>query len=183
MNPLGGVLTAAAFVLLGSGAAKWSRPLPTRQALFALGLPSGRIVVFAVAIGELAVGATALVVPGALPAFAVTAAYLGFAGFVVLSMVKGGEGCGCFGAASSTPPGVIHLVVNLGFAGAASAAAGGDQSIVDLLVKDPGAGAATAIGALAVAGLATAMLTVLPSTRAAASTLRSHMKSSHSTTA
>ena len=56
----------------------------------------------------------------------VAAAYLGFAGFVVLAMSRGGavSSCGCFGA-PDTPPTLVHVLVTVAASAVALATAVG----------------------------------------------------------
>ncbi|MGH9278772.1 MAG: MauE/DoxX family redox-associated membrane protein, partial [Acidimicrobiales bacterium] len=55
---------------------------------------------------ELVTGLGALIFGTSVWAWAVAALYLGFAAFVVRSMVRGSTaGCGCFGGADDAPPG------------------------------------------------------------------------------
>ena len=57
-------------------------------------------------------GVATILVGGVVLAAAVAACYLLFAA-VAWRLRNGEVGCGCFGAASSTPPGPLHIAVNL----------------------------------------------------------------------
>jgi hypothetical protein len=155
-------------VLVVAGAWKVRRPDPARSALRALGVTVPAWMVQTLGAVEAALGALALAVGGTAPAATVAAAYLAFA--VVAFRLRDGEvGCGCFGAASTTPPGPLHVAVNLAAVVVATIAAidgvPGYPSAWDDL---PGAGVAhvllVGVGAVATLGL----LTVLPDARAAA---------------
>jgi methylamine utilization protein MauE len=164
LGPLGIVST----VLLVAGIWKVVRPAPARAALRSLGwaVPSPVVRVLGVTEGALAVAV--LLVGGAALALLVGVLYLSFA--AVAWRLRGGDvGCGCFGAASSTPPGSLHIAVNLLAAGvAASAAIDGVPGHVAAWHALPAWGVPHAllvvVGATATLGL----LTVLPDARAAA---------------
>jgi hypothetical protein len=155
-------------VLVVAGGWKMRRPEPARSALRALGVPVPAWIVRALGLGEVALGALALLVGGAAVAATVAVAYLVFA--AVAWRLRDGEiGCGCFGAASTTPPGVLHVAVNLASVVVVTVAAidgvpGYPSAWGDL----PGLGVAHAL-LVAIGAIATlALLTVLPDARAAA---------------
>ena len=127
-----GLLAIGAVLLVLSGGAKIFDPEPTRGALRASGLPSGRGVVIGLAVTEIVGGAAALMLPRSGPAVA-AALYLGFAGFVSAALVRDLplQSCGCFGRAD-TPPDHIHLIANLVFAGAAIVATVNGATPADL---------------------------------------------------
>ena len=69
----------------------------------------------------------------------VALSYLLFAAFVVVALRSGApiSSCGCFGKAD-TPPSVVHVVLDLLFAGVATAAAfTGDVALPDVLGDQP----------------------------------------------
>ena len=110
----------AAALLVVAGLAKLRSPQPTADAL-GWG-SSGPVAARAVGLVEIALGTAALIAPGPLLAFAVAAAYLGFAGQVMRSRARGaGARCGCFGAAD-VPAHRSHVVLNLACAAVASVA-------------------------------------------------------------
>jgi hypothetical protein len=119
-----GPYLAAAALLVVAGVPKVADPMPLVRALRSTGLPAGRPLVRAIALGEVLVGAAALALPGRGTAALVGLAYLGFTGFVGLALARGGvlESCGCFGKAD-TPPTRAHLAVTALLALAAGALA------------------------------------------------------------
>lgn len=144
-------MTAALLVL--SGGTKLRDPEPTRGALRAARLPSSRSAVFGLAGAEVAVGALALGLTSPLFAAALGAVFLGFAGFVGLALVRDLplQSCGCFGS-SDTPPGWLHVALNLSAVATASVVAmRGGADLLGLLDRQPAAGlpylAFVAIGA------------------------------------
>ena len=69
----------------------------------------------------------------------VALSYLAFAGFVVVALRSGSpiSSCGCFGKID-TPPSIVHVVLDLAFAGVAAAAAVvGDVALPDVLGDQP----------------------------------------------
>lgn len=100
-------------LLAVAGGAKLVDPAPTAGALAAMRLPSGRTVVRLLGGGEVMVAIAAVVAtPGALVAAAV--AYLAFFAFTIAAIRRDVplQSCGCFGR-DDTPPGVVHVVVNV----------------------------------------------------------------------
>jgi hypothetical protein len=166
--PFESMLAMAAALLVAGGGAKLFDAAPTRGALRAAGLPSGRVVVTALAIWEMMVGATALAIPGPVAPLAVAATYAGFTAFVGYALARDLplQSCGCFGR-TDTPPSVIHLVVDATAALAAVFAAGSDP-LFDRITANPGAGLAEAMFVAVGAYLMYLMLAELPATLAAA---------------
>jgi len=78
----GPVLVGAALLALAAPG-KWRRPASTANALRALGLPSATALVRLLAVGEVALAAAVLLVPGRAVLAALGLAYLAFAGVVV----------------------------------------------------------------------------------------------------
>ena len=156
---------AAAALLVVAGAPKVVDPMPMVRALRSTSLPAGRALVRTFAVGELLVGAAALLLPGRTTAALVCAAYLAFTGFVGLALVRGGvlESCGCFGKAD-TPPTRAHLAVTALLALAAGALAvappGGPVWTADTLTR-PATSVLLAFAVL-LAVLAHAVMAVLP---------------------
>lgn len=134
MAALVGVCTIVTALVALAGAAKLLDPFPAARALASLGLPHNLWLVRLLGVAELAGGALSIALGGrALPTL-IGLLYLGFAGFVALLLRqakatgKDAASCGCFGV-SDTPPGVLHVVINLISGGVmiAGAAVGLDQ--------------------------------------------------------
>ena len=102
---LAGVLALAAV-------AKLRDPGPADRALGAVGMVHGRVLVRAIATGELAIAAWCLIAPGTAAMAALAAVYVSFAGAVSRMRQAGVSDCGCFGE-RSFEPGVAHLALNL----------------------------------------------------------------------
>ncbi|MEX0756721.1 MAG: MauE/DoxX family redox-associated membrane protein [Acidimicrobiia bacterium] len=157
-------ITAALLVL--SGGSKLRDPEPTRGAMRAAGLPSSRGAVVGLAAGEIAAGAAALGTTTPFASIIVAAFYLGFAGFVSYALLRDLplQSCGCFGT-SDTPPGWMHVGVNLSAAAVALGVAGtGGADLLGILTSQPAAGIPY-LGFLALgATLLALMLSALPST-------------------
>ncbi|MEX1044390.1 MAG: MauE/DoxX family redox-associated membrane protein [Acidimicrobiia bacterium] len=156
-------ITVALLVL--SGGSKVRDPEPTRGALRAARLPSSRGAVVGLAAGEITVGAVALAVGTPFAPITVAAFYLGFAGFVSYALLRNLplQSCGCFGK-SDTPPGWMHVGINLSAATVALVvAATGGADLLGILADQPAAGIPyvgfVALGATLVA----LMLSELPS--------------------
>jgi hypothetical protein len=164
---LAGPFLATAGLLVAAGLPKVRDPLPLVRALRAAGLPGHRTAVRGFALGEVALGAWALVAPGRVVAALVAAAYLLFTAFVGLVLARGGilGSCGCFGK-PDTPATRTHLVLTASAAGVALAVAldapAGAWATVD------GATLTTAGLALVIGFLAWVVMAVLPTTTPAA---------------
>jgi hypothetical protein len=155
-------------VLVVAGVWKVHRPEPARSALRVLGVRVPPIVVRGLGAGEVVLGAAAVIAGGTAVAAAVAAAYAAFA-VVAWRLRDSDVGCGCFGAASSTPPGWLHVAVNVAaVVVGAIAALDGVPGHVGAWGDLPGLGLAHAL--LVGVGVAAtlALLTVLPDARAAA---------------
>jgi hypothetical protein len=159
---------AAAALLVAAGGPKVLRPLDTWRALRSVGLP---VPPLAVRIGgalEVVVGALAIVQGGRIADALVAASYLGFTGFVIVALRKGGvvASCGCVGR-PDTPPTVAHVVVTALFAAAAGIAAGGGPSGMLSWHSTSTATAVSVVGfAVLIAWLAWLALAELPRLRA-----------------
>jgi hypothetical protein len=159
-----GPLLAAAALLVAAGGAKAWRPEGTARALGEAGIPAGPSVVRIVSGAEAALGVAAASVGGPLLAGAVSASYLAFTAFIVTALVRGWplSSCGCFGERDS-PPTVMHVLVDVGLAvGAAAAAEQGGGAPLVLAAHRPGWGAAMILVAAVTAGLAYLALVRLP---------------------
>ena len=167
--PFESMLTISAVVLIVSGGAKLVDPAPTAGALRAARLPSGRGWVWALAVGEVILGTTALTVPDPWAPAGVALAYLAFAGFVAHALRADIpiQSCGCFGR-SDTPPTGLHLVVNLVLATGSMAAAFTGAPLLDRIMAAPPAGLLEAGFAAIGAYLVYLLLAELPATLSAA---------------
>lgn len=114
MNALGGPAVASAILLAIGGTSKLLRPANTSHALRGLRLPAAPFGVRVLAVAEMGVAVGALAGGGRLAWLLVAGAYLGFAGFVVFALLRGGalSSCGCFGA-PDTPPTAVHVLVTV----------------------------------------------------------------------
>jgi hypothetical protein len=144
VSVLAGPFAIATVLLAVGGAAKSVRPRDTAQALTAVGirfprvLPA-RVVVRVGGAAEAVIGTAALLVGGPVLCALVALSYLAFAGFVVVALRSGApiSSCGCFGKVD-TPPSIVHVVLDLAFAGlAAAAAVVGDVALPDVLGDQP----------------------------------------------
>jgi hypothetical protein len=102
-------------LLVLAGISKAARPGNTVRALSQV-IPYPHLLAAAVpilAVGELTLGAAAIVWPIPVLAAAVSASYLGFAGFVVVIRLRHGalSSCGCFGT-PDTPATWLHAAIN-----------------------------------------------------------------------
>jgi len=144
VSVLAGPFAIAAVLLAVGGAAKAVRPRDTAQALTAVGIRfprflPGRVVVRVGGAVEAVIGAAALVVGGPVLCALVAVSYFAFAGFVLVALRTGApiSSCGCFGKID-TPPSIVHVVLDLAFAGVAAAAAVvGDVALPDVLGDQP----------------------------------------------
>jgi hypothetical protein len=174
---LGGPFLAVAGLLVAAGVPKVADPLPLVRALrsagFVLRPGPGAALVRSFAVAEIAVGTWACVATGRVSGALVAAAYLVFTLFVARVLTRGGVlgSCGCFGK-PDTPATRTHLLLTAGAALVAAALAVDPPSAV---WSGAAAGAPTgaslvttvALAAL-IAGLAWAVMAVLPTTTAAA---------------
>ena len=143
MSVLAGPFAIATVLLAVGGAAKAVRPRDTAQALTAVGihfprvLPARAVVRVGGAV-EALIGTAALLVGGPVLCALVALSYLAFAGFVVVALRSGSpiSSCGCFGKVD-TPPSIVHVVLDLAFAGVAAAAVVGDVALPDVLGDQP----------------------------------------------
>jgi hypothetical protein len=159
---------AAGALLVVAGGPKVLRPHDTWRALRSVGVPVPTVAVRLGGAVEVAVGILAILQGGHTADALVAASYLGFTGFVVVALRKGGvlASCGCVGR-PDTPPTATHAVVTTLFATAAGIGASGAPS--GLLGWHP-ASTATAVAVLGfavlVTGLAWLALAELPRLRA-----------------
>ena len=120
---LAGPFAAAAVLLVVAGVSKIRRPRDTARALTLLGLPVRDWGVRLIGVGEVALGAAALIVDHWAVAALLALAYAAFAAVVGLALARGGplSSCGCFGR-PDTPPTRLHLGLNLGAVAVAATA-------------------------------------------------------------
>jgi hypothetical protein len=101
----------ACLLAIGAGLAKLLRPSGAVVAMHDVGLPSNRLVVRTISLGECALGVVVLATAAVLPRLALALLYASFAGFAALSLRAGvTTPCGCFGVGGA-PPGGRHLGV------------------------------------------------------------------------
>jgi hypothetical protein len=159
---------AAAALLVVAGAPKVLRPLDTWRALRSVGVSVPTIAVRIGGAVEVVVGTLAILQGGRVADALVAASYLGFTGFVIVALRKGGvvASCGCVGR-PDTPPTVAHVVVTALFAAAAGVAAGGGPSGLLTWHSTSGATVVSVLGfAALLAWLAWLALAELPRLRA-----------------
>ncbi len=144
-----GLYLVAAGLLVVAGTGKAARPDDTARAMAALlpGRPSLRFlrwIVRAGALAEAALGAVAIAFPRPATATLVALSYVCFFGVVAYARRRGGPlaTCGCFGR-PDTPPTVLHLVMDILLAIAATGVAVSAPShgtLVTPLTHQPWAG-------------------------------------------
>ncbi len=133
-------------------------------ALRSIGLPSARVLAQGLGAVELVLGTAGIAFAGASIALGVAGAYLAFAGFVTVALVKGGAvaSCGCFGTEDS-PPTFVHLVLNLAAAAVALGAAATNLGGLTSVIADQPAAGLPFLGFLALGTwFAYLVLSVLP---------------------
>lgn len=163
MIALAGPLHLLALVVVVSGFQKVFSPQPAADAMADAGLPvpfRGRAASgAALGVVEAGIGIVAIAVPTWWAAAVLAAFYLALAGFVVrLRATDGTAGCGCFGS-SSTPPGRIHVALNLASAATAAAIAlAGVPDIVEVF----DAGTSIAVPYLGLLAIGAGLLLVAP---------------------
>jgi hypothetical protein len=154
----------SAALLLVSGGAKLADPVPTSGALRVAGLASRVGVVYALAVAEIATGATALLFGGAWAGWAIALLYGGFGSFVAIALHRRIPiaSCGCFGKAD-TPPSLVHVFLNsAGLAGGLWAGLSHSPSLVSILGSQPLAGVPYLFFLAAGIYAAYLLLTILP---------------------
>lgn len=159
----------AVVLLLAAGVAKLIEPRDTAGALVRSGLGVPPVAVRIGAAFEVGLALAALAAGTRTAAAVVALSYLGFTIFVAQALVRRVPvgSCGCFGRVE-TPPTVWHIVVNLGCATAAvGAVVVGPAPWLGLADIASGVAFLTVLLVLAGAGLAAALLTIVPRTFAA----------------
>ena len=147
---------AVAALLALAGAQKLLDPTMTVGALRALRWPASPLLVRVGSGLELALGVAAIAVGGRVLWALVALSYLAFAAFVSVALRTGTMigSCGCFGR-EETPPHPIHVVLDVGLVGLATAVAiGAPEAPIDALADQP----ADAVGLVLLVGLAVFLL-------------------------
>lgn len=163
MHALTAPFLATVGLLALAGGLKLARPGATAQALRTQGLPSSHVVVRALGAAEVVVAAAAAAGLTA-GAIALAVAFAGFAGFVLLAIVRGRplSSCGCFGGVD-VPPTRLHVAVTTVLAVVAGAVAvGGPAGLPALGDESAWLVLGTLGSALLIAGLCYAVLAELP---------------------
>lgn len=164
MTALEGPFSAACALLVLAGGYKILRPNPTTGALRAVRWPAGTGIVRSLGLGEVLLGAAALLSGGRALALAVGLLYVGFTAFVLAALRQGSaiQSCGCFGE-SETPPTLLHVATNLLLAATAiAAAATGVPALRDVFAGQPVSGAPFVLLVAITVGLVKTLLTDLP---------------------
>jgi hypothetical protein len=124
MTALAGPFLITCTILGLGGLAKLWAPIPARRALRAASIDVPLAAVRTLGLAEFALACAAAFRGGVLLPIVVGMAYVAFAAFVVVILrTDTATSCGCFGSAS-TPPTMLHVVVNLLSAAAAFGATG-----------------------------------------------------------
>jgi len=128
MAPAFAPVLVAAVLLLVAGAGKVRRPAATVGAIRSVGVRVRRSTVQALGAAEIGLAVAVLTIGGPVPTALVGLSYLGFTGFLVLALRRGGavSSCGCLGR-PDTPPTRTHAVVTtaLGIAALVQSLRGG----------------------------------------------------------
>jgi hypothetical protein len=170
VNPAAGPFAIGALLLALGGCSKVGAPADTANALRGVGAPVGPGLVRLAALVEAAVGVYALAVGDRLAGVLVMVSYLGFSAFVAVALLEKAPiaTCGCFGKAD-TPPSLVHLACNLGFAAAALAViVDPGVAIADVVRSQPLAGVPFLLFVVTGVALTFLALTALPRTMALA---------------
>ena len=142
MGAWAGPFLVAALLLTAAGALKAVDPVTTAGALRKAGLPGAPALVRAGGVVEVVIGVAAIATGAPVAAALVALSYALFTAFVVVALVRRLPigSCGCFGKVD-TPPSIVHVVLDLGFAGVAAAAAvAGEVALPDVVADQPLAG-------------------------------------------
>jgi hypothetical protein len=163
MQAVGALVLVSAALLATAGVAKILRPAAAVTAMRAVRLPADPILVRILGLGELAVAVIVMATAARFFVAIMGIAYLSFAVFAIVSMRSGGgESCGCFGEAS-TPPGAVHVVVDLAAVAVAVAAlSGAPPSLVEMAGDGLWRSLLLVAGTLIAVYLLVALLTALP---------------------
>lgn len=168
MNPAAGPFAIGAVLLALGGLLKLRAPSDTATALRNVGLPIGSWLVRTGALIEVAVGVYALVNGDRIAGGLVALSYLAFTVFVSVALLEHAPiaTCGCFGK-EDTPPSLVHIGCNLGFAAAALAVVvDPGVALVDVIRDQPLSGVPFVMLVTIGVGLTYLALTALPRTMA-----------------
>ncbi len=155
-------VTIAALLLVLSALTIVREPGTFRAALTELGLPSGRLLVAVVAVGELALGTAGAIAPTRAVCAGIAAVY-GVLAVVVIVQRRRPEvsACGCLGG--TAPPSRVHLVLDAVLAAAALAAVmAPPASLWELIQQSPAAVVVVLLGIVAATLLAAFTIRELP---------------------
>ncbi len=168
-----GLYLVACALLVAAGTAKAVHPTDTARALATmvrLPLAGIRPVVRMGSVTEAALGCAALLHPRSATAGLVALSFAGFAVVVAVERHQGGaiSSCGCFGT-PDTPATMLHVVVNIGLALAATsvAVAGPTGTILSIVARQPGHGLPLLVASAVCAWLAYLAISVLAELQAA----------------
>jgi hypothetical protein len=153
----------AAELLLWSGGAKLLRPESTIQALRATRLPAGGLAVRLLGAVEVAAGVLCLAHPSTASEVLLSILYLGFSGFILLSLAAEirPSSCGCFGS-SNAPPSWLHVAVDLLAAVSGFAVLTNPRELLDVARHTPFAGVPFLAGLVLAAYLTELVISTLP---------------------
>jgi hypothetical protein len=171
MDGLAGPLFIAASLVVVAGIPKVADPSDTTRALRSVGLPGTDLLVRGLAVAEVAIGISVIVLGGRFTSGLLALLYAGFAGFIVLAMRRGGSvaSCGCFGKAD-TPPTMAHVLLDVSAATVALAATIAPPASLSALLGDQPAFGIPFVAFVAMgAWLGYLVLTLLPALQAARS--------------
>jgi Methylamine utilisation protein MauE len=156
----------AALLLCVAGTLKLRSPGPAAGALRALGLPGAFLLVRALAVGEIVLGAVCAVDPSRVCAAALAGAYCTFAG-VAAALVRRRAACGCFGEGEE-PATPSHLIASAVLSAVAAAAAVAGPRGLGWILERPATTATVLVFGIAGALYATVIVyTQLPAAWAA----------------
>jgi hypothetical protein len=148
-------------VLCVAGTAKLRDSKPARRALLALGLPSGRAIVPAIGLCELAIGGWGAIAPSRAGAVAIAVIYAGFA-LIAAALARRQVSCGCFGG-DDRPASMAQAILSAAIALVAlGAALAGPHGLTWALGRPLAQSAVLLIGAAAATWAAVLAYTEFP---------------------
>jgi hypothetical protein len=148
-------------VLCLAGAAKLRSPSAAAAAMRTLGLPGSEMSVRALAICELVLGGSCVVVRSRIAAVALAAVYAVFA-LVAVLLARRRASCGCFGE-THTPTSAIHAIISVMFSLVAlGGALAGPRGLSWVLGRPPGQAAVLVVAVVASTYAAVIAYTELP---------------------
>jgi hypothetical protein len=160
---------AGCLVLVAAGVAKLTHPAATASAMRAIGLPGRHVAARGVGLAEVLIGLAGAVAGGSWVAWLVAVEWFAL-GFAALALLRRPQvPCGCFGEVSPAPVGPEHVAVDVAFGTLAVVVATTvDGSLADAVAAGRGGWLLVGTQIVLVAVLVRALLTDLPSLRAAA---------------